>query len=129
MTRRHILKGVVASIPVAVGGFAHWSTAARAQAETKTFVLAHGSWHGGWCWKKVADRLRAKGHAVYTPSYTGMGDRAHLLSKDITINTFADDLVQIIQSEELSNVIVVGHSFGGVPISGTADRVPEKIAR
>ncbi len=128
LTRRNLLKGAAASVPVAVGGLARWPTAAQAQAGSKTFVLAHGSWHGGWCWRKVAERLRSKGHTVYTPSYTGMGDRAHLLSKDITINTFAEDLVQVIQSEELSKVILVGHSFGGVPISGAADRVPEKIA-
>jgi pimeloyl-ACP methyl ester carboxylesterase len=129
LTRRNLLKGAAAGVPIAMGSVASWPATALAQAGTKIFVLAHGSWHGGWCWKKVADRLRAKGHAVYTPSYTGMGDRAHLLSKDITINTFAEDLVQVIQSEELSNVILVGHSFGGVPISGAADRVPEKIAR
>ena len=68
------------------------------------------------------------GHAVYTPSYTGMGDRVHLLNKEITINTFVEDLVQVIQSEELTEVVLVGHSFGGVPISGVADRIPEKIA-
>jgi pimeloyl-ACP methyl ester carboxylesterase len=129
LTRRNLLKGAAAGVPIAMGSVASWPPIALAQTGTKTFVLAHGSWHGGWCWKKVADRLRAKGHAVYAPSYTGMGDRAHLLSKDITINTFAEDLVQVIQSEELSNVILVGHSFGGVPISGAADRVPEKIAR
>ena len=128
LTRRNLVKGSTAGLSVALAGSTFWPTAARAQAGSKTFVLAHGSWHGGWCWKKVADRLRARGHAVYTPSYTGMGDRAHLLSKDITINTFAEDLVQVIQSEELSNVILVGHSFGGVPISGAADRVPERIA-
>jgi pimeloyl-ACP methyl ester carboxylesterase len=126
-TRRNLLKGAAAG--VAMGSVARWPATALAQAGTKTFVLAHGSWHGGWCWKKVADRLRAKGHAVYAPSYTGMGDRAHLLSKDITIDTFAEDLVQVIQGEELADVILVGHSFGGVPISGAADRVPEKIAR
>lgn len=93
-----------------------------------TFVFAHGSWHGGWCWKKVSDRLRANGHAVYTPSYTGMGDRVHLLRRDVTIDTFVDDLVQVIESEELTKVILVGHSFGGVPITGVADRMPERIA-
>ena len=66
------------------------------------------------------------GHAVYTPSYTGMGDRVHLLNKEITINTFVEDLVQVIQSEELTEVVLVGHSFGGVPISGVADRIPKK---
>jgi pimeloyl-ACP methyl ester carboxylesterase len=94
----------------------------------KTFVLAHGSWHGGWCWKRVADRLRANGHAVYTPSFTGMGDRAHLLSPDITIDTFVEDLARVIFTEELTKVVIVGHSFGGVPISGVADRLPERIA-
>ncbi len=104
-----------------------WGLFAQAAAP-KTFVLAHGSWHGGWCWDRVADRLRAKGHTVYTPSFTGMGDRAHLLSKDITIDTFVEDLVQVIQREELTRIVLVGHSFGGVPISGVADRLPERIA-
>jgi pimeloyl-ACP methyl ester carboxylesterase len=126
-TRRNLLKAT-AGLPLAIGGFAYLPSRALAQATPKTFVLAHGSWHGGWCWKRVADQLRAKGHVVYAPSYTGMGDRAHLLTKDITINTFVEDLVQVIQSEVLTNVILVGHSFGGVPISGVADRVPEKIA-
>src|SRR5215813_10708238 len=128
-TRRNLLKATAAGLPLAMGGFACWSSQALAQAAPKTFVLAHGSWHGGWCWKRVADQLRAQGHVVYAPSYTGMGDRAHLLTKDITINTFVEDIVQVIQSEELTNVILVGHSFGGVPISGAADRIPEKIAQ
>ncbi|MGA2638251.1 alpha/beta fold hydrolase [Methylocella sp.] len=108
------------------------STSARAaqcnqQASGKTFVFAHGSWHGGWCWQRVADRLRAQGHRAFTPSYTGMGDREHLLSKDITIETFVRDVAEVLLTEELSDVILVGHSFGGVPISGVADRMPEKI--
>src|SRR5258705_12215499 len=127
-TRRQLFKAAGASLPVAVGGIAPWPSAALGQTAPKNFVLAHGSWHGGWCWNRVADRLRTKGHAVYTPSYTGMGDRVHLLNKEITINTFVEDLVQVIQSEELTEVVLVGHSFGGVPISGVADRIPEKIA-
>jgi pimeloyl-ACP methyl ester carboxylesterase len=95
----------------------------------KTFVLAHGSWHGGWCWAHVADRLREAGHVVYTPSYTGMGERAHLLHKGITIETFVDDLVQVFEGDDLKNVVLVGHSFGGVPITGVADRIPERIAQ
>jgi pimeloyl-ACP methyl ester carboxylesterase len=127
-TRRNILKGT-AGLTLAAYSFASTARRVLAQTASKTFVLAHGSWHGGWCWRRVADRLRGNGHAVYTPSYTGMGDRAHLLSKDITIDTFVNDLVQVIESEELTNVILVGHSFGGVPISGVADRIPEKIAQ
>jgi len=81
-------------------------------AALKTFVLAHGSWHGGWCWKRVAHRLREKGHAVYAPSFTGMGDRVHLLNREITIDTFVEDLAQVILTEELNRVLLVGHSFG-----------------
>jgi pimeloyl-ACP methyl ester carboxylesterase len=94
----------------------------------KTFVLAHGSWHGGWCWSRVAERLRGAGHVVHTPSYTGMGDRAHLLHKGITIETFVDDLVQAVENAGPAPVVLVGHSFGGVPVTGVADRIPERIA-
>ncbi|MCH1986691.1 alpha/beta hydrolase [Achromobacter xylosoxidans] len=104
------------------------ATAQPASGRAKTYVLAHGSWHGGWCWRPVAERLRAAGHRVHAPSFTGMGDRAHLLHKGITIDTFVEDLVQVIESEELNDVILVGHSFGGIPISGVADRIPERLA-
>ena len=101
---------------------------ASAQAvPSKTFVFAHGSWHGGWSWQRVADRLRAQGHRAFTPSFTGMGDREHLLSKEITIDTFVKDLTEVIKTEELSDVILVAHSFGGVPITGVADRMPERL--
>ena len=103
------------------------STLKTSPSAGRTYVLAHGSWHGGWCWRPVADRLRAAGHRVFAPSYTGMGDRAHLLSRSITIDTFIEDLVQVIETEELQDVILVGHSFGGVPITGVADRIPERI--
>jgi pimeloyl-ACP methyl ester carboxylesterase len=82
-----------------------------------------------WSWRRVAERLRLAGHAVFTPSYTGMGERAHLLSPAITIDTFVEDLIGVIESEELAEVVLVGHSFGGVPISGVADRIPERLAR
>lgn len=129
MNRRQLLS-LVATAPILA------STAARASSTNGTpdsgggrnYVLAHGSWHGGWCWRPVADRLRAAGHRVFTPSYTGMGDRVHLISKSITIDTFIEDLVNVIESEELEDVILVGHSFGGVPITGVADRIPERLA-
>lgn len=92
-----------------------------------TFVLAHGAWHGGWCWERVARRLRDQGHSVFTPSFTGMGERAHLMSAAITMTTFVDDLVGLIEQEDLTDVILVGHSFGGVPVSGAADRIPGRI--
>lgn len=97
------------------------------QASGQTFVLVHGAWHGGWCWSRVADRLRAAGHRVFTPTQTGLGERRHLLSKDITLDTFTTDIVNVIEAEELNDIVLVGHSFGGNAISGVADRMPERI--
>jgi pimeloyl-ACP methyl ester carboxylesterase len=100
---------------------------AQLPGESKTYVLVHGAWHGGWCWRAVADALRAKGHHVFTPTQTGLGERKHLLSREITLDTFVDDLTNLIEMEELQNIILVGHSFGGSPISGVADRMPDRI--
>ncbi len=93
------------------------------------FVLVHGAWHGGWCWSRVARRLRAAGHAVYTPTLTGLGERSHLLSHDITLQTFVDDIVNVLAWEDLHDVVLVGHSFAGLVITGVADIVPERLAR
>lgn len=93
----------------------------------KTYVLVHGSWMGGWQWAPVAERLRAMGHRVFTPTQTGMGERRHLLSRDIGIGTFVADVANVIEAEELRNVILVGQSSGGLPITGVADRMPERI--
>lgn len=129
LTRRSLLKRAAVGLPIAATGLAHTPRPTMAQSvAANTFVLAHGSWHGGWCWARVVERLRRKGHAVYAPSYTGMGERTHLLSKEITIDTFVEDLVRVITSEELNKVVLVGHSFGGVPISGVADRIPDRLA-
>jgi pimeloyl-ACP methyl ester carboxylesterase len=100
--------------------------AARA-AGGKTFVLVHGAWHGGWCWAQVAATLRSRGHMVLTPTQTGLGERAHLISKSITLDTFVEDIVNVLKFEDVKDVILVGHSFGGNAVSGTADRVPERI--
>jgi len=96
-------------------------------AESKTYVLLHGAWHGGWCWRMVAEALRAQGHRVTTPTQTGLGERRHLLSAQITLETFIADLVGHIEAEELTGVILVGHSFGGLAISGAADRIPDRL--
>lgn len=92
-----------------------------------TFVLLHGAWHGAWCWRRVAAMLREQGHAVYTPTQTGLGERSHLLSRDVDLETFADDLVNVLLWEDLEDVILVGHSFGGIAITAAADRCPERI--
>jgi pimeloyl-ACP methyl ester carboxylesterase len=101
--------------------------AAAAQTAAKTYVLVHGAWHGAWVWRDVAGALRGMGHRVTTPTQTGVGERKHLLSKDITLDTFVADIVNHIEAEELNDVILVGHSFAGTSISGTADKMPERI--
>ena len=95
---------------------------------SKTFVLLHGAWHGGWCWVRVADALRARGHRVTTPTQTGLGERRHLLSRDIGLGTFIDDLVNHILAEGLTDATLVGHSFGGNALSGAAEAIPDRIA-
>ncbi|MCT9813200.1 alpha/beta fold hydrolase [Acidovorax sp. Be4] len=103
------------------------STVVRA-ADRKTFVLLHGAFHGGWCWAPVAERLRAQGHRVFTPTFTGVGERAHLLSPTVDLNTFIQDVTAMVEAEELRGITLVAHSFGGYVASGVIDRIPERIA-
>ena len=91
------------------------------------FVLLHGAFHGGWCWAPVAEILRGAGHHVTTPTQTGVGERRHLMSRDITLDVFAADLINHIETEELTDIVLVGHSFGGFAISAAADRIPARI--
>lgn len=91
-------------------------------------VLVHGGFHGGWCWKRVAEPLRQQGWVVHAPSLTGVGDRYHLLSEKITQNDRISDIVNIIEFEELDDVVLCGHSAGGPIITGVAELIPERIA-
>lgn len=93
-----------------------------------TFVLVHGAWHGSWCWKRVRKALQAQGHDVFTPTLTGVAERSHLLSPQVNLDTHIDDVVNLIQWEELSDVVLCGHSYGGCVISGVVDRIPERIS-
>ena len=97
------------------------------RAGSKTYVLVHGAWHGGWCWRDVADLLRIQGHRVTTPTQTGLGERRHLLGPDIVLDTFVADIVNHCDAEELDDVILVGHSLGGATITGVADRIGGRI--
>jgi pimeloyl-ACP methyl ester carboxylesterase len=90
-------------------------------------VLVHGAWHGGWCWRDVADRLAARGARVFAPTLTGLGERKHLRQAYNGLETFIEDVTVLIQREELTGITLVGHSFGGMVISGVADRVPDRI--
>lgn len=95
----------------------------------KQFVLVHGAFHGGWCWRDVAAGLARRGHHVTTPTLTGLGERAHLLSKHTGIETFTKDICNHIRYEELTEVVLVGHSFGGAIITTVAEQIPDRIDR
>ncbi len=97
--------------------------------DAHTFVLLHGAWHGGWCWAKLTPLLRAKGHEVFTPTLTGLGERAHLLSAAIDLETHINDIVALLDYEDLHEVILVGHSYGGMVIAGVAGRLASRISR
>lgn len=90
-------------------------------------VLVHGAWHGGWCYRDTAKALRAMGHNVFTPTHTGVGERAHQANEAITLETHVRDVAGCIEAEELSDVILAGHSYGGMIITALADRMPERI--
>jgi pimeloyl-ACP methyl ester carboxylesterase len=94
-----------------------------------TYVLVHGAWHGGWCWAKVARLLRDAGHEVYTPTLTGLGERAHLARPEIDLETHIQDVVAVLEAEELRQVTLIGHSYGGMVISGVAARTSGRIAQ
>ncbi len=94
-----------------------------------TYVLIHGGGHGGWCYQKVARLLQAAGHVVYAPSLTGCGDRSHLVSADTDLDTHITDVVSLLHHEDLHEVILVGHSYGGMVITGVADRATDRIGR
>jgi len=93
------------------------------------YVLVHGAWHGGWCWRRVADRLRAAGHHVLTPTLTGLGERAHLRGGEIGLHTHAEDIAGVLRFEDLRDAILVGHSYGGFVVREAADQMAERVRR
>jgi pimeloyl-ACP methyl ester carboxylesterase len=94
-----------------------------------TYVLIHGGGHGGWCYQRVAPLLRAAGHEVYTPTLTGLGERAHLLGPHVDLDLHIRDVVAVLEYEDLHDVVLVGHSYGGMVITGVADRAAARIGR
>ena len=92
-----------------------------------TFVLIHGAWHGGWCWRFVRPLLDE--HQVFAPSLTGLGERKHLAGPDVDLETHIDDVVNLLEMEDLRDVVLVGHSYGGMVVTGAADRARSRIQR
>jgi len=92
-----------------------------------TFILVHGAWSGGLIWRNVARALRKADHEVYTPTLTGLGERRHLLNGEIDLDTHIQDILGVIDYEDLSGFVLVGHSYGGAVVTGVADAVPERV--
>ena len=92
-----------------------------------TFVLVHGAWYGSWCWKRVRKALETAGHDVFTPTLTGVGERSHLLSREVNLETHIQDVLNLVKWEELTDIVLCGHSYGGCVVSGVADRIPDRI--
>jgi pimeloyl-ACP methyl ester carboxylesterase len=117
----------------ATAGLATLATSGPATAipppEPVDFVLVHGAWHGGWCWREVAGQLRARGFDVFAPTLTGLGERLHLGRPDTGLDVHATDIAALIEAEELTNVVLVLHSYAGIPGSYSAARMPERIRR
>jgi pimeloyl-ACP methyl ester carboxylesterase len=95
--------------------------------QSSTFVLVHGAWSGGWCYHKVAERLRAKRHRVFAPTLTGQGERSHLSGVAINLSLHITDILNVFHYEGLNDVVLAGHSYGGMVITGVADRIPERL--
>ena len=124
-TRRVVLGGA-AGMGAAVLGDGGESS--RGADQWEDFRAIHGAWHGGWCWRRVADRLTAKGHKVFTPTMTGLGERSHLLDPKIGLATHITDIVNVIKWEGLTDIVLVGHSYGGFIITGVAEKAQGAIA-
>lgn len=128
MKRRTFLT-TAAAVAVAPGAALTQNPAPKAKRSSLTFVLVPGGYHGAWCWKRVTDRLRAQGHNVFPLTLTGLADRAHLMSPSINLETHIADVLGVLMWEDLRDVILVGHSYGGMVITGVADRAPDRLAR
>jgi pimeloyl-ACP methyl ester carboxylesterase len=124
-SRRRALQTIAASPALLAAPFA---AAAPTKRPSKNFVLVHGAWHGGWCWRHVRAALEAAGHRVFTPTLTGMGERNHLSTRTTDVAVHIRDVLAVIEAEELNDVVLVGHSYGGYPVSGAAATMPGSIS-
>lgn len=125
MKRRSFLASV--GLGLVAGSLGLQSRAA--QARGTTFLVAHGAWSAGWSWKKMHPLMAAAGHRLITPTYTGLGEREHLANPSVTLETHIEDLLGVIKFEQLSSIVLVAHSYGGMVATAVADRVPDRIAK
>ena len=127
-TRRGALGCAVAAVAVTPAAGVSAATLAGSAGAKRSFVLVHGAWHGGWCWRDVRARLEADGHRVFAPTLTGLGERAHLRAPVPGLSVHVRDVCGLIEAEELSDIVLVGHSYGGMVVTGVADAMRERIA-
>ncbi|MEO0574791.1 MAG: alpha/beta fold hydrolase [Pseudomonadota bacterium] len=123
-TRRQLIASIAGT-----GALINAPQASITSKERITFVLVHGTWHGGWVWRDVRNLLTDLGHRVFTPTCTGCGEREHLGSPEVGLATHIEDVARVIEFEELDNVVLVGHSFAGMTITGVADQYRDRIRR
>lgn len=128
VTRRRALRGSAVAASLVAAGSGSMLTAARAQSARKTFVLVHGAFAGGWTWRRVADLLEQKCHKVFVPALTGLGERSHLLRKDVDLDTHVADVVNLIKWESLENVCLVAWSYAGFVGSGALDSIGDRVS-
>ena len=127
VTRRGVMGGGVALAAATATGDCIVGEA-RAQSAPRTFLLIHGAWVGGWYWRRVSDLLEKKGHKVFSPTLTGLGERSHLLSKDINLDTHVTDIVNVIKWEDLRDICLVAHSYGGWIGSGVLEQIGDRVS-
>lgn len=130
ISRRAALGTGIGVLSTAVSACAQTAAAPTPTAAgPRTFVMVHGALLGGWCWQRVSDRLRSQGHRVHTPTLTGLGERRHLLTREVTLATHIDDVLNLIDSEGLTSMTLVGHSFAGIITTAVADRLGRPAIR
>jgi pimeloyl-ACP methyl ester carboxylesterase len=128
VTRRGMIGGLAGVGAAAVISPETFISGARAQSARKTFILVPGAFCGAWCWRRVSDRLEKQGHKVYSLSLTGLGDRSHLLSKDINLDTHIADIANLVEWEDLADICLVAWSYGGFPASGALERIGNRVS-
>ena len=123
MKRREWLQGAGLAVACATSG-----GPVLAQGGARTFLVAHGAWSAGWAWKKMHPLMQQAGHRLVTPTYTGLGEREHLASPQNDLETHIKDVLGVIKYEDLKDIVLIGHSYGGMVATGVADRAAERIA-
>lgn len=124
-----IIKSVILSIVGFLWMFVPVNVQAQRKVQKPVYVLVHGAWHGGWCWQQVSEKLRKQGALVYTPTLSGLAERKNELDSTVNLSTHIHDIIDLITKEDLHNVILVGHSYGGEVIAGVADSIPGRLKK